>query len=221
MTDIQPKKLNMREAMKAHGPQSYLINRLSRYGLLGWLLAGFFMVSYIVTAVIFIMLPDKVVVVDENGKIIGNIQYSVGLSREMPDFSGPAKRFTQYFLSHNSATVLEDKYLALSMMSEPLRNRWRKTWFEQNVVSEIEKLAVHCDVLIDDKLTSIKEVKDDVYHVNHTGKIVCGDESRNEIPFNIDFSLASTQITAKNTSGIEVINLFNDPFKHVKTFTDK
>lgn len=207
--------LNAGDALGAHGPQAYLIQRLSFYGLLGWVLFVVLAIAYVITIAIYIKKPGHVISLDSTGRVIGELQLMSEATRMEADYLAASKRFTEAFLSHNSATVLEDKYLALSMMSEDLREKWRDIWFELNAVNVIQEQKIHCVVLIDDDRTTFKYALNDTFYMSATGTIKCGDSDQTGTSFVFDFSGRPAPVTWNQTSGIEIINLFNNPFEDV------
>lgn len=208
--------LNARESMTAHGPSAYLVKKVSFYGLLGWGLFGVMLLANVVTAFIFLNRPAQVLTLDKTGRVVGEVQLLAASTRAKSDYLGASKRFVEAFLSHNSATVAEDKYLALSMMSEPLRQKWQDTWFELNVVNDIQDQKVHCVVLLDENKTTFKQALNNTFFMSAVGDIACGDKAKTRVPFTLDFSAQPHPVSWNQTSGIEIINLFNNPFDSYK-----
>jgi hypothetical protein len=163
----------------------------------------------------FILYPRAIITVDGEGRIIGEIEYIDKKHSDSTSILGSSKRFVEAFLSHNSATVMEDKFLALSMMDAPLRDKWRKIWFDENAIARIKDAQSYCLVVIDDEGSSFKPTTNNTFFVSTLGQVKCtslsGTQSVTE-KFVFEFSAVPVQRTWKNTSGIKIVSLFNNPF---------
>jgi len=69
------------------------------------------------------------------------VQHQDGeVTRSKEEFVNAGKRFLDYFLSVNSATVQFDKHRAISMMAdEALRTKWEDYWLKTDTIRKAQK----------------------------------------------------------------------------------
>ncbi len=117
-TAVKPNSL-----LNRHGPSGWLILRLQRYALLGWL--AFFLLAGVFVLYVFVerLAPQAVLAVDEGGRVLGQFEYLSPEVRTDQELIAGAMFFIDRYLSVNSATVYHDYSAALNMMSEPLRKQ--------------------------------------------------------------------------------------------------
>lgn len=131
-------KRTAKELINDHGPSGWLIVRLQRYTLLGWLL--FFLVSSVF--VVYVMMaasrPVPVIAVDESGRVLGSFEYLNPTMRTDVEITNGAKHWLQYYYSLNSKTIFEDYTSALNMMDESLRQAKLKEVIDLNYLKQIE-----------------------------------------------------------------------------------
>jgi len=109
------------ELVKLHGPSGWLMLRLQRYALIGWL--AFFLLAIVFVLYIFAgrLAPQAVLAVDEGGRLLGQFDYMSPEARSDQELVAGATFFLERYLSVNSATVYNDYATALNMMQAPLR----------------------------------------------------------------------------------------------------
>ncbi len=124
------------------GAAGSLVLMLRRYALLGWVL--FFLLALYTGAYILVQAgqPIPVLTMDQDGRLIGNLDYVDPLSRTDTELIAGTKYFLQHHLSANSATIYEDAAIALSMMADTLSERTLAQYKTTNQLREIEKAGV-------------------------------------------------------------------------------
>lgn len=118
---MQPEKLAANELLAKHGPTGWLIRRLQRYALLGWVMFVGVFLLFFVTVIISTFAPRPVVTVDQSGKVIGSLEYLKPDTRSDDELIAASKRFTTLFLSLNSETIFDDYAEAMNLMGGKLR----------------------------------------------------------------------------------------------------
>jgi len=119
-TTPEPLKLKANELLAKHGPAGWLVRKLQAYALLGWILFGVTLTLHFLTVLIGTMSPRPVVAVDASGKVLGTLEYLSPTTRSDQDILDASERFTDNYLSLNSATIFNDYAAAMNMMAPPL-----------------------------------------------------------------------------------------------------
>jgi hypothetical protein len=117
---MEPVKLKPNEILLKHGPAGWLIRRLQRYAMLGWVLAFVFLFGHFVLELADRFVPKSVVAVDAAGKLLGTIEYVSAASRSDDEIVASAMRFAKLNLSLNSETIFEDYAESMNMMDSEL-----------------------------------------------------------------------------------------------------
>lgn len=158
--------------------------------------------------------PEQPIVVDKDtGEVIG--EYMTTAFRTNAELIGGAKRFTQYHLSFNSATVYEDFAAALNMMSDKLRESRIKYLKESNLARDIKSASSTSH--LDFSTEKILEMKGPYAKVELAGDLVIGNRNttgadtlvvRKKVPFRIVTDLQMVPVTPNNTAGVKVVDYF-------------
>ncbi|MHB8256719.1 MAG: hypothetical protein ACYDHY_16825 [Acidiferrobacterales bacterium] len=116
-----PQRLDPNELLGRHGPGGWLIVRLQRYALAGWI--AFFVLLALFVLLVFVstLAPKPVVAVNAAGQVLGRMEYLGPDSRSDAEIRAAVKRFLDDYLSLNSTTIFDDYAAALNMMSPALR----------------------------------------------------------------------------------------------------
>jgi hypothetical protein len=118
---MTPEKLSANELLANHGPSGWLIRRLQRYAILGWIMfIGLFILFFLIV-ILSSFAPRPIVAVDQSGKVLGSIEYLKPESRSDDDLMAAGKRFTALFLSLNSETIFDDYAEAMNLMGGSLK----------------------------------------------------------------------------------------------------
>ncbi|MFQ5470971.1 MAG: hypothetical protein ACE5EH_11815 [Gammaproteobacteria bacterium] len=134
-----PKNLKKNELLALHGVSGWLIIRLQRYAMLGWL--AFFLLAIIFGVYIFFteIRPVPVLAVDESGKLLGKFEYLSQDYRTDHEVISGAKYFVDRYLSVNSSSIYDDYSQALNMMSEELKQEKLRELKETAYLSQVAK----------------------------------------------------------------------------------
>ena len=117
-----PRRLEPNELLGQHGPNGWLILRLQRYALAGWIAFFGLLVVFVLLVFVSTLAPKPVVAVNAAGQVLGRMDYLGPDSRSNAEIIAAAKRFLDDYLSLNSATIFDDYAQALNMMSPALRH---------------------------------------------------------------------------------------------------
>lgn len=135
---IVPLPTTPNELIKGHGPMGGLILRLQRYALLGWVL--FFILLFFHFGVILVssLVPRPVVVVDEAGKVLGELEYLNPSTRSDQELTASSMEFARLFLSLNSETIYNDYAAAMNMMCPELFELTKEAIRKDNYLRSVE-----------------------------------------------------------------------------------
>ncbi len=106
-----------------HGPQGFLVRRLARHALTGWLLFAASGLALTIESLAAVLKSPAIVVASPNGRILGRIRWEGHGVRSNRQMVRAAVRFTRDYLSVNSGTIVHDYASALGMMSGRLLAR--------------------------------------------------------------------------------------------------
>lgn len=122
-----------------HGPSGWLMLRLQRYALIGWL--AFFLLAGVFVLSVFAgrLAPQAVLAVDEGGRVLGQFDYLSPEARTDQELIAGATFFMDRFLSVNSATLYHDYATALNMMSDTLREAKMAEVKETGYLTQIDQ----------------------------------------------------------------------------------
>lgn len=158
--------------------------------------------------------PERQIVVDKaTGEVIG--EYMTTGFRTNAELIGGAKRFAQYHLSFNSATVYDDFAAALNMMDDKLRERRIKYLKENNLARDIKSASSTSHLVFSTE--KILEMKGPYAKVELAGDLVIGNRNsvntdtlviRKNVPFRIVTDLKMVPVTPANTAGVKVVDYF-------------
>lgn len=171
-------------------------------------------VAFGVILAAIVIKPDRIITVDKDtGNLIG--EYMTTAFRTNQEVIAGAKRFTQFHLSFNSASVYDDFAQALNMMTEKLRNQRIKYLKESDLARKIRMADSTCHLEFEKE--QIVETKGHFSKVEMAGNLVIGDRNtiktdtlvvRKMVPFRIVVDIKMVPVTPLNTSGIKVIDYY-------------
>jgi len=203
--------LTSKNLINEHGPAGALLLRVRRHGFVGWLL-------FIITAAIFMLYvflmslkPTPVLAVDEQGRVLGHFEYLSAESRTNDELVAGGMRFLRYYLSANSAFIMEDFTAALNMMAAPLReNKLQEALQSQQIVRIQEAKSRSHIILSADQPPSI-ERHDLRAQVRLVGEVVVqvGVQVISQ-EFDITLDIETIPRTTLSTSGINVIDIIDN-----------
>jgi hypothetical protein len=194
-----------------HGPAGQLIVRLQRYALLGWGLAIAVILLHFLILVIASTVPRPVVVVDQSGREIGNIDYLSASSRSDQDIVAASMRYLTLRLSLNSATIYNDIAEAMNIETPEMQALTKAAVMADNYLQRVEKAKSRSwlefaagssgPVILDRKgLEARVRLKGNI-------NIDTGGKSIDPRPFDVTLTIRSAARNSKNTSGVQIIEM--------------
>lgn len=187
--------INVRHSVSAHGPTGHLLRSLQRYAVLGWLLFAITGVLFATYVFITVLQPPQTVVVNESGQIIGQLEYFDERARPDSAVVATAKYFMSHHLSVSAATVYDDKAIALSMMSEALRERELENLAATDFFATVEKVnnLSRIEFVDTGEVTNRVQRRDGrQVEVLLNGNVVLGLEDPKRVPFRAVLTLQLT-----------------------------
>jgi flagellar basal body-associated protein FliL len=198
----------------SHGPKQKREEKLLRLIKILCLVNVLLVVMFGTFMVAVAIKPEQPIVVDKDtGEVIG--EYMTTAFRTNTELIGGAKRFAQYHLSFNSATVYEDFAAALNMMSDKLRERRIQYLKESNLARDIKSASSTSHLVFTTE--KILEEKGPYAKVEMAGDLVIGNRNttsaetlviRKKVPFRLVADLKMVPVTPTNTAGIKVVDYF-------------
>jgi len=190
------------------GTTGSLVLMLRRYALLGWVL--FFLLALYTGAFVLVKAgqPIPVLTMDQDGRLIGNIDYVDPLSRTDTELISGTKYFLQHHLSANSATIYEDAAIALSMMADRLSERTLAQYKTTNQLREIEKADVTSRMTFardSEKRARVVWRRDDTAAVALQGDVRIGEDISNA--YYVELTVQIVPRTQDYAHGIKIIDI--------------
>ncbi|VAW82937.1 hypothetical protein MNBD_GAMMA13-692 [hydrothermal vent metagenome] len=190
------------------GAAGSLVLMLRRYAVLGWVL--FFLLALYTGAFILVKAgqPIPVLTMDQEGRLLGNIDYVDPLSRTDIELISSAKYFLLHHLSATSATIYEDAAVALSMMGDELRERTVSQYKKTNQLREIEKADVTSRITFardSEKRARVVWRRNDTAAIALRGDVRIGDEVSN--PYYVELTVQIVPRTQDYAHGIKIIDI--------------
>ena len=190
------------------GTTGSLVLMLRRYALLGWVL--FFLLALYTGAFVLVKAgqPIPVLTMDQDGRLIGNIDYVDPLSRTDTELIAGTKYFLQHHLSANSATIYEDAAIALSMMADRLSERTLAQYKTTNQLREIEKADVTSRITFARNAEQRARVvwrRDDTAAVALQGDVRIGEDISNA--YYVELTVQIVPRTQDYAHGIKILDI--------------
>ena len=136
--ETKPEK-SKTNSLLLHGTGGWLMVRLQRYAMLGWAVAFTVLVLHFFVAALGAVTPKPVLVVDESGKVIGNIEILNKKARSNDEIIAASKRYLTNCMSLNSATIYDDYAECMNMQTPEMLASTREALAAQNYLPRIEK----------------------------------------------------------------------------------
>lgn len=127
------------EILREHGPAGWLVMRLRRYSLLGWVLFFVVLVLHFGLVAISSFVPRPVVAVDESGRVLGALEYLSPSSRSDGEIIAACKRFASGYMSLNADTIFDDYADAMNMMGGDMLAASEKSLAEDNYLARVKE----------------------------------------------------------------------------------
>ena len=138
-----PSSWGKNELLAMHGSNGFLITRLSRYAITGWLAFFLSMSLFFVYVAFDKLVPVPVIAVNGSGQILGTFEYLDPTTRTDEEVIAASKYFLDRYTSVNGSTVFEDNAIALTMMVPKLRERTLESLKETQYLLKAEKARAH------------------------------------------------------------------------------
>jgi hypothetical protein len=208
---VSNENLTTKELIHGHGPAGAILLRLRRHGFIGWAL--FIVTALFFMAYVFLMSlkPTPVLAVDEQGRVLGHFEYLSAESRTNEELVGGSIQFLRYYLSANSAFIIEDFAAALNMMAEPLREKKLQTALKTQQILRIQeaKSRSHIVLSVDQPpMIDRRELRAQVRLVGEL-EVQVGTEIVTQ-PFDITLDIETIPRTTLSTAGINVIDIIDN-----------
>ncbi|MFQ5543521.1 MAG: hypothetical protein ACE5FY_04110 [Nitrospiria bacterium] len=203
-----PPRIERNDLIKAHGQTGWLILRLQRYALLGWGL--FFVLFFILLGSYFLnmVLPKSVMVVDNEGQYIGDVDFFEPVKRHDDELISAGKRFLSFYLSMNSETIFEDYAIAMNMMEKSLLDQTKENIKKDGYLARISKAGSrsHIEYKLGEDGTRLIERKALESSSRYKGVLTIFplEGPPVESPFNITLFMKAVPSTSLRKSGIEI-----------------
>ncbi len=196
-----------------HGPNGYLITRLSRYAATGWIAFFLSLTLFIFYVAIDKLVPVPVIAVNGNGQILGTFEYLDPTTRSDEEVIAGAKYFLDRMLSFNSSTIYNDNSAALNMMQKELRNQKIEELKATNFLVRVESSRSHSFNEYDKNDGAIIIAKRNLLRsVRLRGNVVITPEGGKTVEKEFDVTL-DIEIIPRNTfvtAGISIIEIRNN-----------
>lgn len=148
-----------------------------------------------------------ILLIDEQGKYVAKVDYLSELPLNPLQLESMVKRFVQYYLSQNSATIYEDAAIALAALCPSLRAETQREWIEGGKLARVVQ-RLQLSRVIFTGFDILKYLDVDDVQVQVQGKVlVTGAPSSNEVGennFQLELSLKLVPLSVRNYLGIEV-----------------
>ncbi|KAF0190506.1 MAG: hypothetical protein FD165_2674 [Gammaproteobacteria bacterium] len=203
-----PVEVTPNDLVGQHGKTGWLIQRLQRYAMIGWL--AFFALAAVFVGFLVVdkLIPVPVLAVDESGRVLGAFEYLSPTSRTDSELLAGAISFTEHYLSVNSDTVYPDYAAALSMMSEELRRQTLEDVKRTGYLAQVEKTKSrsYVEFYHGDKTPKIVSRRDLDTAVRLQGRLVITmNDQEIERPFDMTVDMTTIARNSLTTAGL-VIN---------------
>lgn len=203
-----PEKVTANELIKQHGHAGWLIVRLQRYAMLGWGLFFVLLLFILVTILLSSLVPRPIIVVDESGRLLANIEHLKPTARSDQELLAASMEFTRNYLSLTSSDIYDDYAIAMNMMGPELRAITTEARRKDNYLKTVElaKTRSRVEFSTDLNRPSVLERKGLMAFVRLRGNlVVTGEGSQITKPFDVTLTVAIVARNTLNTAGIQVL----------------
>ncbi|MFZ5863176.1 MAG: hypothetical protein ACOYXR_10100 [Nitrospirota bacterium] len=203
-----PPKITANELLRQHGPTGWLIRRLQRYAVLGWVLFGITFALYVGQGFLDTLRPQPVLAVDETGRVLGKFDFADATARTEEELVAASMHFLSNYLSLNSETIYEDYATALNLMGDAVRERTIASIKQDGYLARVQqaKTRSRIEFATGDERPTVVE-RDGLHAtVRLRGRLVVYPQEggHREQPFDTALFVTATPRTSLATSGIQV-----------------
>ncbi|MFQ5588172.1 MAG: hypothetical protein ACE5F7_04970 [Nitrospiria bacterium] len=203
-----PPKRERAVGVAAHGQAGSFLMRLQRYAVLGWFL--FFLVFVILVGSYFLntFLPKPLLVVDSEGRVIGDIDFLEPVKRLDEEIISGGMRFLDFYLSMNSHTIFDEYAVATSMMGPELLEEIKRLITEDGYLHKIATANTRSDIEFDQEENPPEIIKRGEHEsaVRYRGTLTMFHKNEEPVkdPFDITLFMKFHPSTSLRRSGIEI-----------------
>lgn len=208
--DAKPIKATTNPLLQ-HGLTGQLIMRLQRYAVLGWGLAILVIVLHFIILAVAATVPRPVVVVDQGGREIGNIDYLKPSSRSDQEIIAASMRYLTLRLSLNSSTIYNDLAEAMNMESPQMQAITKAAITADNYLQRVEQVksrswldfatGSNAPVILDRRGLEAR------VRLKGTINVDMGGKHAEPKPFDVSLSVSSAARNTINTAGIQITDM--------------
>ena len=158
--------------------------------------------------VAYTLKPIPVLLIDEQGRYVAKVEYLTELPLSPLQLESMVKRFIQYYLSQNSATIYEDAAIALAAMCPSLRTQTQREWVEGGRLARIvQRLQLSRVIFSNFSILKYVDTKD--VQVLIKGKLLVSETQGtiNETEFASELAFNLVPLSIRNYLGIEVCSI--------------
>ena len=203
-----PPKMTANELLRQHGPTGWLIRRLQRYAVLGWVLFGITFALYVGQGFLDTLRPQPVLAVDETGRVLGKFDFADATARTPEELVAASMHFLSNYLSLNGETIYEDYATALNLMGDALRERTIAAIKQDGYLARVQqaKTRSRIEFAAGDERPTVVERNGLHATVRLRGRLVVYPQEggHREQPFDTALFVTATPRTSLATSGIQV-----------------
>jgi len=208
-----PVPIEKKVAIEAHGKPGSWMLRLQRTAVLGWV---FFFITFVVLIASYfvgVVMPKPLLVVDSDGRLIGEIDFLEPVQRLDEEVISGGGRFLGFFLSLNSHTIFDDYAVATSMMGKELLKKVKKMILEDGYLQKIASANTRSDIEFDkENPPEIIQRGDNESSVRYRGILTMyhKNDPPQKDPFNITLYIKFHPTTSLRESGIEITDVYDN-----------
>lgn len=207
----QPLKTKPNEHIDRHGPMGFMILRLNRFAILGWVFGFVILIFFGLYIIIDKFQPVPVIAIDAAGRVLGTFEYLDPTVRTDEELIAASKYFLERYLSLNSSTIYNDYAAALSMMTEDLKKSKLEEIKLTGYLPKIEKAHSRSfneyskgqkkiAIIAKKGLNAAIRLRGDMIVTPENGKIL-------ERPFDITLDIKVISRNTLVTTGIQITNI--------------
>ena len=161
-------------------------------------------------SIAYIIKPMPVLLVDEQGRYVAKVNYLSATPLSPLQLESMVKRFVQYYLSQNSATIYEDAVISLAALCPSLRTETQRQWIEGGKLARIVQ-RLQLSRVIFTNVDILKYIDIDDVQVRIQGKVLIAglqdSDDMDENNFDLELSLKLVPLSIQNYLGIEVCSV--------------
>lgn len=192
-----------------HGPAGWLIVRLQRHALAGWIVAAVVIGLHFLVLLVSTITPRPVIVVDQAGREVGYMEYLKPTTRSDQDVTVAAMHYLSSCLSLNSATIYDDYAHCMNLQTPALQAATKAAITADNYLPRIEKAKARSWLEFSTGANApavISRNGNDI-HVRLKGNINTdlGGKYAEPKPFDVTLLVRPAARNTLNTSGITVV----------------